>query len=138
MKRGKPLERKTPLRARSTLKSTKRLDRGKPLAPRSEKRKAEAPRRAKVRATVLARDKGCRAFGLAPGPCRSPFPDRPPLEVHEVIPRSLWAAGYLVVSNCVAVCQVHHDWITDHDPAARALGLSASFTTGVDDRQEDL
>lgn len=55
-----------------------------------------------------------------------------------MIPRSLWAAGYLVVSNCLALCQVHHDWVTDHDREARDLGFSASFTTGVDGSQADL
>lgn len=111
-----PLKRKTPMpRAR------------KPIAARSAKRKAEAPERARVREQVLDRDgHRCTMFGLAPGPCGSPFPWRPPLEVHEVIPRGRWRAGYLVVSNCVTGCQLHHDWVTSHPVEATALGLMAS------------
>lgn len=135
--RGKPLERKTRLRARSNLQATKAPERRTRIAPESKKRKSEKPRRATVRATVIARDRGCRAAGLLPGRCRSPFPDRPELEVHEVIPRSLWGPGYLVVSNCVALCQFHHDLVTEDDALARSVGLSAPFPTGVDKLPRD-
>jgi len=45
------------------------------------------------------------------------------LDVHEVIPRSAWAAGWLDASNCVLVCRVHHDWIGDHPAEAHRLGF---------------
>jgi hypothetical protein len=46
-----------------------------------------------------------------------------PLDVHEVIPRSVWPDGELVVSNCVCVCRRHHEWIDGHPAAALVVGL---------------
>lgn len=96
------------------------------LPAMSEKRKAEKPKRDRVRQEVIARDGGCVARGLLPGRCASPFPDRPPLEVHEVISRGRWAKGYLVADNCRALCQVHHDLVTAEPDLAEKVGLSAS------------
>jgi hypothetical protein len=72
-----------------------------------------------VVAAVVARDGlGCRARLSVPGvACGGPY------DVHEVIPRSAWRDGYLVVSNCIVVCRSHHDWIGDYPDAAHALGL---------------
>ena len=53
----------------------------------------------------------------APGPCGGPD------DVHEIIPRSAWAKGYLVDENCILVCRRHHDWIGDNPAAAHELGL---------------
>jgi len=47
------------------------------------------------------------------------------LDVHEVIPRSVWPGGELVEANCVTVCRRHHDWIGDHPALAREVGLHA-------------
>jgi len=46
-----------------------------------------------------------------------------PLDVHEIIPRSAWAQGYLDPTNCVALCRRHHAWVTDNPSAAHELGL---------------
>lgn len=45
------------------------------------------------------------------------------LDVHEVIPRSAWAAGQYEESNCLLVCRRHHDWIDDNPEMAHVLGL---------------
>lgn len=48
------------------------------------------------------------------------------MDVHERIPRSKWAAGYLDVDNCLLVCRAHHDQIHHVDPrGARAAGYLA-------------
>lgn len=83
----------------------------------SKKREAERAERAKVREAVRRRDGSCRARDVAPGRCGGP------LDVHEVIPRSAWRAGYLVVDNCLLVCRRHHDWIGAEPDAAHDLGL---------------
>lgn len=98
-----------------------------PLKRISKRRQAEVPVRQAVRAEVLARDVTCRAFAAgAPGLCWHPVGE--PLDVHEIVRRSRWAAGYLEPSNCLAVCRGHHDWIGLNDGPngeARRLGLSA-------------
>lgn len=101
------------------------LKRGKPLkrtgrlSQRSKTREEEAADRRIVVLEVLARDRNaCRASALVPAvSCRGP------LDVHEVIPRSAWAKGYLVAGNAVAVCRAHHDWIGEHPTEAATLGL---------------
>lgn len=96
------------------------------LPAMSPRRKAEKPKRDRVRQEVLARDRGCTGRGVLPGRCASPFPDRPDLEVHEVISRGRWAKGYLVPENCRALCQRHHDWVTAHPDEAEDLGFLES------------
>lgn len=85
----------------------------------SKKRAAERTTRREVVAEALSRDgTACRARLLVPEvACRGP------LDPHEIIPRSAWRAGYLVVSNVIGVCRAHHDWIGDHPDDAHALGL---------------
>lgn len=46
-----------------------------------------------------------------------------PLDPHEIIPRSVWKAGWLVASNVRMVCRRHHEWIGDHELEAATLGL---------------
>lgn len=77
-----------------------------------------------VREEVLERDGSCRAAGIAPGRCW--HPSGLALDVHEVIPRGRWRAGYLVAENAVAVCRSHHHWITTHPEEATKLGLTKS------------
>lgn len=103
----------------------------KRLKPISDKRRAELAERERVRAEVLARDRGCVARRLVPEvKCASPDRGRARLEVHEIVKRSRWPAGWLVVDNCVALCQAHHDW-TEAEPAkATAVGLLASVQPG--------
>lgn len=89
---------------------------------KSARREAETPERERVVAEASARDKNrCRARDLVPEVrCRGP------LDPHEIIPRSAWAAGYLVLANVLTVCRAHHDWIGDHPSKggpAHALGL---------------
>ena len=117
--------RRAPLRA-----SGKGLAPGKPLKassglkPMSGRRRGEVDARAALRRRVLARDRNrCQAHERgAPGRCWHPS-DLKDLDVHEVIPRQAWSAGYLVDANCLAVCRRHHDWIdANHDEAVK-LGL---------------
>lgn len=110
------LERKTPLRRTGFVARQRSA-----LPAESAKRKKQRPARDAVRAEVLHRDKGCvaRRYGLD-GSCSGP------LDVHEVIRRSRWSEGYLVVENCLALCRTHHRWVTEHDAEAKTLGLSLS------------
>ncbi len=118
MKRGGWLRRLTPLEARTRLR------------PVSVKRLRERPIRATVRSLVIERDgSGCyagqvinrrRATAITSG---WPMTCAGILDVHEVIPRSAWPGGHLVVSNCRLVCRKHHDWIDAHEITAATLGL---------------
>lgn len=88
------------------------------LRPISAKRQAEQAQRRDVVRQARDRDRGCVAHRVGvPGRCWGP------LDVHEVIPRSAWRAGYLVLGNVVTVCRGAHDWIGDHPDEAHALGL---------------
>lgn len=89
------------------------------LAPRSQRALDALPERARVVDAAFERDRGyCQAERLVPVVrCGGR------LDPHEVIPRSAWAGGYLVVSNVLMVCRNHHDWIGDHPDAAHVLGL---------------
>ncbi len=56
-----------------------------------------------------------------------------PLDVHEVIPRSAWPAGWLSPSNCLTVCRYHHCYISDHPEDAAKVGLHGySWQRGED------
>jgi hypothetical protein len=44
------------------------------------------------------------------------------VDVHEVKTRARGGSIY-DLDNCVALCRPAHDWVTDHDVAAEALGL---------------
>ena len=46
-------------------------------------------------------------------------------DVHEVIRRSQWKAGYLVTENLRALCRQCHTWVTEHPRAAVEQGWSA-------------
>ena len=128
VKRSGPPARRTPLAADPD-KTRAWQDRSRRRLPaRSKKRIAEAPTRAAVRAEVLDRDRGCRARGIAPGPCAA-RPGRAPLEVHEVVSRARRPGGHLDPENCLALCPGHHDWVTEHPTDAEALGLSAPSGT---------
>ena len=123
MRRGGPLRRTARLQGDPEKVRAWRDRSRKPIPQVSARRLAERPERARVRAEVLKRDGGCRGRGLIPGRCGSPWPDRPPLEVHEVISRGQWARGYLVPENCLALCQVHHDWVTANPAESLRLGF---------------
>jgi hypothetical protein len=88
------------------------------LRQRSKKREAEEELRREVCRKVRRRDRVCQAKAVVPKVyCGGP------LDVHEVIPRSAWAKGYLDESNCLLVCRNHHDWIGDHPDDAHDFGL---------------
>jgi hypothetical protein len=77
------------------------------------------PERARVVDAAWDRDKGrCQAETLVRDVrCGGR------LDPHEVIPRSAWPGGKLVLDNVLIVCRMHHDWIGDHPVAAQSLGL---------------
>lgn len=89
------------------------------LRQKSKKREDEEAQRAAVVKAVRKRDAWtCQAKDAVPEVhCSGP------LDVHEIIPRSAWRAGYLVVDNCILVCREHHDWIGDHPDEAHGYGL---------------
>lgn len=95
----------------------------------SKKRRAQLVERRAVCAQVRDRDRGCRFHHhIDRWPSDLPLPAFPlgctgPLDCHEIIPRSAWAAGWLEPSNIVLVCRLHHDWIGEHPDAAHLLGL---------------
>lgn len=82
----------------------------------SKKHKNDRAERDMIVRLVRSRDRTCQA-AFAPGHCAGP------LDVHEVIPRSAWRKGYLVVENCKLVCRRHHDWIGENPDEAHTLGL---------------
>lgn len=113
LKRGKPPRRSTPEAIREWERRSRRA-----IPVMSKKRKAERLRRAEIVLAARQRDGGCVGRRLVPDvECRGP------LDPHEIIPRSAWRAGYLVLSNVVTCCRGHHDWIHAHEIEAHALGL---------------
>ena len=108
------LQRRTPLRA-DPAKTKAWQDRSRKALPaESDKRKAERPERARVRAAATARDGGCVGMRLhIDHDCGGP------LDAHEVIPRSAWPKGHLVLDNVVMVCRGLHRMI-DADPTLAA------------------
>lgn len=100
------------------------------IVPISKKRKAALPERKAVREAVLERDGyECQFWAHAREQLSGiTDPDIPlacggQLEVHEVIPRSAWAAGWLVPANCKTLCSRHHQWVTEHPTLAHEIGL---------------
>jgi hypothetical protein len=88
------------------------------LRPKSQKRLDEDAERDAVKRRVRQRDGNqCQAKGKAPGRCSGPT------DVHEIIPRSAWKAGYLMDDNCIVICRAHHDWVGDYPDDAHDLGL---------------
>lgn len=136
MKRSGPPERRTPLAAGSkplkrtaAPKARSQLKASPPSQPKprkrvnavSDKRLAERPTRQAVVAAVHARDRTCQGVHMIPG--HEKWDCAGPLDVHEVIPRSAWAKGYLEPANCVLLCRKAHDWVGDNPEAAHAVGL---------------
>lgn len=106
---------------------------GRPLRSQSDKRRAEASKRAQVRIDVLARDGECiPAKRGMPGACEV-YPDRAPLEVHEIAARGTHPGSHLDPDLCVATCPRHHDDLTsatgDLLALARKLDLRRRPTT---------
>jgi hypothetical protein len=88
------------------------------LRSMSKKRRSLLALRRQVVATVHQRDQVCQAAARLPQiGCGGP------LDVHEVVPRSVDTAGWLNPDRAMLVCRVHHAWIGDHPLDAHALGL---------------
>lgn len=83
----------------------------------SARRRGQLDARKRVRATVLARDRGCvgPARGLD-GACWGP------LDVHELLPRGR-GGDWLDPSNCVCLCRGHHSLVTDRPAEGYRTGL---------------
>ena len=124
LRRRKPLARRTPLVAHSTLRRST-----SPMNQMSKKRRGQLGDRRKVRQEVLDRDGQCvvALWGLDAtlGGCSGP------LDVHEVQKRSRNPQAWLTADLCVAICRRHHAW-TEAEPAkATELGLLLpSWSTG--------
>lgn len=115
MKRGDPLERRTPL------KRSQFTTREQRLAGISPKRLNEQERRQEVvRATRERAGGKCEA---GPVHALTGIPCMGELDTHELLPRGQWRAGYLNTDNTALCCRRSHDWITTHAYGAHALGF---------------
>ena len=98
----------------------------------SKKRRSQLSARAEVVRLVHERDQSCVFWSVvwdssgwiegdlvgAAARCIGP------LDVHEIIPRSAWPGGELVVDNCVTLCGLsHHPWVTNNPDKAHRIGL---------------
>jgi hypothetical protein len=104
---GKPLERKTPLKAGGT------LDRSTPIRQQSAKRQRENRER---KAVLVAK------YGTGPVQCEVPWCVRWADDAHEILTR---ARGGSITDpdNIRAVCRTCHDAITDEAPWAYEIGF---------------
>lgn len=99
----------------------------------SNRRRRAGRARDAVIAAVLERDgETCRAASKVLSVACGGAAD-----VHEIIPRSAWPDGYLVVDNCVLICRRHHEWVDANPAAAHALGLHGFSWERPDARLED-
>lgn len=98
-----------------------------PLARRGRRSRSKRVLRAHVVARVLARDRyRCQAYTKLVALLErftGPITCAGELDVHEIVPRSIWPDGELVDENCVAVCRRHHEWIDAHPALAHEAGL---------------
>jgi 5-methylcytosine-specific restriction endonuclease McrA len=106
LRRGKPLDRGPGPQRRSRIRHT------------SGKRRAETDLRRSIVEAARERDGGCVAFLLVPEvSCFGP------LDGDEIIARSAWPGGHLILSNVQTLCRAHHDWKHDHPEEAHERGL---------------
>ena len=122
MKRSGPLRRRRPLTANARLQRSPAPRRAAPVAPRSQRRLAEAEARAAACAEALARHHGrcalwssLRPAGCTPGTA---------LDYHEVIRRSQWPGAHLDARLILPLCRRHHD-LDVRLPTAEAAGIRA-------------
>lgn len=100
-----------------------------PLRSIGRKRRSKQTQRAAVVERVLNRDgHHCQAIvhylnGTTTIPSFIVIECNGPLDVHEIIPRSVWPDGELIEDNCVTVCRNHHQWIDSHPSHAHLIGL---------------
>lgn len=129
------LERRTPLRARTGLKaktafksktalrSKSSLKAGGRLRQVSEKRAGQLVLYRLACLDVDRRDRGMCAAAKHSGrigPCGG-RPGRQPIEHDHMDGRQ--GLRLVNVADIQSLCAAHHDWVTDHTPEARALGL---------------
>jgi hypothetical protein len=139
VKRSGPPERKTRLRS-DPEKTREWRDRSRKALPaKSAKRTAEDRERVKLKRSLLlaagmradgAGDwrRACAGSTLLPEvECGVVSRGRAVLELHEIVKRGRWRAGLVVRSNCVLLCQAHHDYTETADGIVRAteVGLLA-------------
>lgn len=95
------------------------------LRPVSRKKRDTFAARTKVIIRVHERDITCRfehhctmlGYSALDTVCSGP------LDVHEIIPRSVYPGAELDVDNCVLLCRRHHEFVGDHPDIAHILGL---------------
>ena len=97
------------------------------MKPISNKRRALLPQRAAVKQAAHDRD-GWRCqfwhrMNLTLHASAAPLACSYGLEAHEIIPRSAWRDGWLVLDNIITLCPRHHAWVGDHPEKAHAAGL---------------
>lgn len=124
MKRSPLPDRRTPLARGNPPKRTPWVKARSQIKPVSDKRRAEADERARVRQITISRAfYGCELRDRVVD-VKCWHPDGPQgLDVHEKAARSVAPGGHLDENNTIAVCRAHHDWIDDHIPEAEALGV---------------
>lgn len=127
MKRGKPLQRKTPLRSGSNLSGSSGLKRTGRLKQRSKKMDAIYELRRPLVKRLLAERPLCEACPLwAKFDGLVTYHRRASVDVHEVLSRGRsgnTAKAILDESNCLALCRQCHDRIDRQSEAAEELGL---------------
>lgn len=130
LERRTPLERKTPLRSKGTkaheqppsrnLPTSGGLKRSGRIKPMSDKRRAELPAEAAVRAAVFERDGyRCRIKPLLKGTRWERCWGR--LTAHH-LKKDGQGGGY-TMENLISACAGHNDWVEDHPALAKQLGL---------------
>ncbi len=106
------------------------LERRKPIARVSDRRRSKNEHLARVRQLVLGRDRGCRFWAAYEAAGRPPavlVEGRPPtacrggLHAHHMRRRS--QGGPDTMNNLVTLCAGHHGWVHDHPAFARMIGL---------------
>lgn len=112
MKRGAPLQRRTPLVARKPLESRTELVRRTPLNPVSTKRRRENRIRTEVLRPMREEQVWCARCGKT----------GVGLDAHEVVRRSQYRGGVTDETVIVLLCRECHDWVGANPEAAHAAG----------------
>lgn len=104
-------------RQKQTLIPSSTLKRAHPIKYASDKRRAEAESRSKIRETVFERDQRCVLADLLPS--HRCFGDDTP---HHVLKAS--RGGPYSEANMVQLCASANTWVEDYPTEAESLGLS--------------
>lgn len=112
------------------------IRRSRRIASRSQRALDQLPLRASVVDAAFERDRGmCRADLIARTILDASEEKAQALtaiknircggrmDPHEIIPRSAWPGGELVVANVVMICRRHHQWVDANPVLAHAVGL---------------